>query len=124
MRMKENLYEILSADNKTKEKIVEESTTLVDRPLEQTLSYQRAAIDKMQEEIKDLRQDRQQRKIFGYCIFGFMCAYMAAALAIVFFCGLGCMRLSDKVLITLLTTTLADVIGIFSFVAKYLYRNK
>lgn len=122
--MKENFYDILSADNKTKEKIVEESTTLVGRPLEQTLSYQRAAIDKMQEEIKDLRQDRQQRKIFGYCIFSFMCAYMAAALTIVFLCGIGYMFLSDKVLITLLSTTLADVIGIFSFVAKYLYRNK
>ena len=93
-------------------------------PADIVLKVQQKKIERLDEEIKDLRQDRQQRKIFGYCIFGFMCAYMAAALAIVFFCGLGCMRLSDKVLITLLTTTLADVIGIFSFVAKYLYRNK
>lgn len=93
-------------------------------PSEIVLNVQQKKIERLDEEIKDLRQDRQQRKVFGRYIFIFMCVYMAAALAIVFLCGFGCMRLSDKVLITLLTTTLADVIGIFSFVAKYLYRNK
>lgn len=53
-----------------------------------------------------------------------MCVYMAVALLIVFLCGLFVMYLSDTVLVTLLTTTLADVIGIFGFVAKYLYHNK
>jgi hypothetical protein len=49
---------------------------------------------------------------------------MLIGILIVACCGLGWMVLSDKVIITLLTSTLADVIGIFSFVAKYLYHNK
>lgn len=52
-----------------------------------------------------------------------MCLYMAAALVTVFLCGFFVMYLSDTVLGFLLTTTLADVIGIFSFVVKYLYHK-
>lgn len=37
------------------------------------------------EKIKDLQQDREQRKILSYALFGFMCIYMAAVLAVVFY---------------------------------------
>lgn len=87
-------------------------------------SIQEKKIQRLDEEIKDLQQDREQRKVLSYALFGFMCFYMFGALTAVFLCGFGLMRLSDTVQITLLTTTLADVIGIFSFVAKYLYHNK
>lgn len=80
-------------------------------------------IERLSEEIEDLKQDRKQRKIFSYCIFGFMCLYMAASLVIVFLCGLGVMTLDPSILITLLTTTLANVIGVFNFVAKYLFHR-
>ena len=43
---------------------------------------------------------------------------------VVFLDGYGIIFLSDKVLITLLTTSLANVIGIFNFVAKYLFHPK
>lgn len=76
------------------------------------------------EKIKDLQQDREQRKILSYALFGFMCLYMVAALVVVFLCGFLIMYLSDTILGILLTTTLADVIGIFSFVVKYLYHSK
>lgn len=91
-----------------------------DRVDEVLLGYHR---DRLHEEIEDAKQDRAQRKIFSFYIFGFMCAYMAAAMAVVFLCGLGVMSLSDPVLITLLTTTLANVIGVFAFVAKYLFHK-
>lgn len=80
-------------------------------------------IEKKDEEIKDIQQDRDQRKYLSYALFGFMCLYMAAALVAVFLCGFFIMYLSDTVLGFLLTTTLADVIGIFSFVVKYLYHK-
>lgn len=95
-----------------------------DTPTDVVLKVQQKKIERLDEEIKDLQQDRDQRKILSYALFGFMCIYMAFVLFFVFLCGIGYMFLSDKVLITLLSTTLADVIGIFSFVAKYLYRNK
>lgn len=88
------------------------------------VELQRKKIEKLDEEIKDLQQDRDQRRILSYALFSFMCIYMFVAVSIVFCCGFGWMILSDKVLITLLTTTLADVIGIFGFVAKYLYHNR
>lgn len=79
---------------------------------------------RLQEELVGLKQDREQRKIFSYCLFGFMCLYMATALVIVILSGYFTILLSDTVLITLLTTTLADVIGVFAFVAKYLFHFK
>ena len=80
--------------------------------------------DILEEGLNKLKQDRGQRKGLSYALFGFMCVYMLAVLIIVSCCGLAWMQLSDNVIITLLTTTLADVIGIFGFVAKYLYQNK
>ena len=122
--MKESLYEILSADNKSTEKLEELNTSIGDKPVEKTIAYQRAVIDKMREEIEGLKQDRKQRKIFGYCIFGFMCAYMAAAIVIVYFCGFGLMYLADKLILTLIGSTLVEVIGVFAFVARYLFHKK
>lgn len=100
------------------------NTELKDTAIEVIIEAQRKEIEKQCEEIENLKQDRKQRKVFSYCIFGFMCIYMAISLAIVFLCGLGIMVLDVSVLITLLTTTLANVIGVFTFVAKYLFHNK
>lgn len=80
-------------------------------------------IEKMDEEIKDLQQDRSQRKTLSYWLFGFMGCYMIAAITATYLRGFGVIYLSDTILGLLLTTTLADVIGIFSFVVKYLYHK-
>lgn len=93
-------------------------------PQEIAIALQQKKIERLNEEIEDLKQDRSQRKIFSYCIFGFMCLYMAASIVVVFMCGLGSMHLDNSILVTLLTTTLANVIGVFNFVAKYLFHNK
>jgi len=76
-----------------------------DRTDEILLGYRK---DKLHEEIEDLKQDREQRKIFSYCIFGFMCLYMATSIVIIFLCGLGEMCLKESILIALLTTSPAD----------------
>lgn len=80
--------------------------------------------EKKQGENENLKQNRQQRKIFGYCIFAFMCVYMIIAISIVFLCGWNVLHLSDKVIITLISSTLIEVIGIFNFVARYLFHKK
>lgn len=76
------------------------------------------------EEYLSQKQDREQRKIFGYCIFAFMCVYMIIAISIVFMCGWGKMQLSDMVIITLIGSTLIEVIGIFNFVVRYLFHKR
>ena len=121
----EDLMRILSDEGKDKEESEESQVNLlVQKSNELTIDYLRAQIDRQREEIEGLKQDREQRKIFSYVIFGFMCIYMLISLALVFLGGYGIIFLSDKVLITLLTTSLANVIGIFNFVAKYLFHPK
>ncbi len=67
-------------------------------------------------------QDRDQRKMFAEKIFSFVCLYMFAVFFILFLCGSpGSFKLSDTVLITLLGTTTANVIGILIIVVKYLF---
>ena len=122
-----DLIDVLGEDN-DKDVELSDEKAIQEKPLKgeenAILAIQEKKIQKLDEEIKDLQQDREQRKYLSYALFGFMCVYMLIALVIVLCCGFGWMFLSDKVLITLMTTTLADVIGIFGFVAKYLYHNK
>ena len=121
----EDLMRILSDEGKDKEESEESQVNLLEQTSnELTIDYLRAQIARQREEIEGLKQDREQRKIFSYVIFGFMCIYMLISLALVFLDGYGIIFLSDKVLITLLTTSLANVIGIFNFVAKYLFHPK
>lgn len=80
-------------------------------------------VESRQEALNDMRQDREQRKSFSSRIFVFMCLYMLVSIVIVFFCGFHIMELSEAIIIALLTTTLANVIGVFNFVAKYLFHK-
>ena len=79
----------------------------------------------IEEQVKGSAQDRDQRKEFAVKIFHFMCYYMVGAFAIVFLVGVECNRfhLSDSVLLMLLGTTTANVIGVFYFFAKYLFNK-
>lgn len=70
-------------------------------------------------------QDRNQRKEFAERIFSFVCLYMFAVFLILFLCGSpGRFSLSDTVLVTLLGTTTANVIGILIIVVTYLFSRK
>lgn len=122
--MERDKLSALSFESKQEDMSDESGATFKDKAEEIALTQQRVDIEKLKEELESLKQDRQQRKVLSIALFIFMCVYMAVALLIVFLCDLFVMYLSDTVLVTLLTTTLADVIGIFSFVTKYLYHNK
>lgn len=78
------------------------------------------------EEYKGKRQDREQRKDFAERIFSFLIWYMVVVGVILFLSGITVNHfyLSDTVLVTLLGTTTANVIGIFIVVAKYLFPTK
>ncbi|HAU86952.1 MAG TPA: hypothetical protein DCW90_16120 [Lachnospiraceae bacterium] len=121
--MNKYLLELLTAEEKQADKVEETQATFQEEADKIALTQQRIDIEKLKEEVESLKQDRKQRKYLSYALFGFMCLYMAAALVAVFLCGFFIMYLSDTVLGFLLTTTLADVIGIFSFVVKYLYHK-
>ena len=83
----------------------------------------RARNDHQEEDLKGKKQDRKQRKSFSYLIFIFLCVYLELVFVILFFSGFSglAFRMADSVLITLLSTTTVNVIGIFILVVKYLF---
>lgn len=83
-------------------------------------------VELRKEDVRGKRQDREQRKDFAYHIFKFICAYMAVTMLLVFLsgCNCACFSLEGSVLITLLSTTTANVFGLFVIVAKYLFHTK
>lgn len=78
------------------------------------------------EELAGKKEDRKLRAKWAERIYGFVSLYMLAIFFILFLCGLPLnFSLSDNVLIVLLGTTTANVIGIFMVVATYyFYRTK
>ena len=70
------------------------------------------------------KQDREQRGKYSFRIFLFVCTYMVLALVILILCGCSILHLSDGAIIALLTTTTANVIGLFAVVAKYLFHPR
>lgn len=80
-------------------------------------------LEMKKEELESRKQDRKQRGRFSIWIFGFMGVYMFLILVALALSGAGVLTLSDTVLVSLLTTTTADVIGIFIIVAKYLFHK-
>lgn len=77
------------------------------------------------EELKQREQDREQRKAYAFYVFWFLVSYMVLVFAVLIFSGFNLwgFSLSNGVLIALITTTTANVIGIFAFVMKYLFNT-
>ncbi|MRX93432.1 hypothetical protein [Parabacteroides goldsteinii] len=81
------------------------------------------------EELESKSQDRLQRKEYADKIFMLLCFFLVFVGVFLFIAGLEMspdgqechFKLSDNVLITLLTTASANVIGIFILVARYLF---
>jgi uncharacterized membrane protein len=75
--------------------------------------------------LKGNEQDREERKKFANKIFILLNCFLAVTVFIVIAAGFSkCIgfELSDTALITLLTTTTANIIGIFLFVVKYIFK--
>lgn len=73
--------------------------------------------------LKDLSQKSDMRSSFAKNIFTLVCIYLTIVGIFLWQSGMTFrdFKLSDKVLITLLTTTSANVIGLFVFVVRYLF---
>jgi len=77
-----------------------------------------------QEELTSNIQDRRERKKYADKIFYFLASFMIITLTVVFISIFKFNQLSDTVLVTLLTTTSANVISIFLIVVRYLFKAK
>ena len=107
-----NLVALLA---QAKKKDIEEDYSNQDQKLELLLK---------QEELFGRRQDREQRKEFAQSIFDCVMLYLFSTLLIVVFAGMKHgLVLSDGVMIALLTTASANVIGILLIVVRYLFHH-
>lgn len=81
----------------------------------------------VEESINDKKNDRSKRNQYAACLFGLVCVYLILMFILLFFAGFqtGGFKLESSVLITLLGTTTANVIGLFTIVTSYFfYRRK
>ena len=77
------------------------------------------------ENIKELRQERKERKKYAARIFWMICTWLIVLMSLFVFQGFlgpwGWFSLSDAALIAIATTTTASVTGIFLLVVKHLF---
>lgn len=126
-----DILQILSNEKKGKDERDEDLTSInKDEGNEIRQKYQeekwRTENELLAEKLKSQQQDRDQRKDFALRIFNFVSLYMFGVFSLLVMSGIGTndFHLSDTVLVTLLGTTTATVIGVFNFVARYLFHNK
>lgn len=96
-------------------------STLTGRELEYELQRREQIIREKNDEIQRHREEHGLRKRYVSNVFFLICAFLFLVLAIVVFTGIGWLRLSDTVIVTLLTTTSASVIGILLIAFKWLF---
>ena len=85
-----------------------------------------AEYNRLNEEVESIKQDRQERKVYASKTFDFLCVYMMCVGLLLFMSGstTASFQLSDSVLIVILGTTTTNVLGIFYFVANYLFPKR
>lgn len=128
---KEKILRLLSDENKGKDE-KDESLTSINKDegdkIKQKYQEEKWKTENeiLAEKLKGQQQDRDQRKEFALKIFNFVSLYMFGVFFILILCGINSndFSLSDTVLVTLLGTTTATIIGVFNFVARYLFHNK
>jgi len=76
-----------------------------------------------QENIRRLQDDNRARKKFSKSIFSITAIWMFLILVIVVLSGVGILKLSDTVLVALITTTTANVFGFLYVVVNYLFNK-
>lgn len=78
------------------------------------------------EEIKDMRQNREERKAYASHIYIMLCIYLGVIFILLLFSGFNWwgFYLSEKIVLSLIGTTLINVLGIFIIVVNYLFPKK
>jgi hypothetical protein len=111
-------------DIKIDKKDIRETAGFVINKEEIGTELKRTELKLRQEELESNIQDRKERKKYADKIFWFLLSFMAITLTAVFISIYKFDKLSDTVLVTLLTTTSANVISIFAIVVRYLFKQK
>ena len=75
------------------------------------------------ETLKSLKQDRKERRRYAEQIFTLISTWLFTVLFIMIINKKAGLMLSDSIIITLITTTTASVLGLFIVVINYLFKS-
>ncbi|WBX76623.1 hypothetical protein PG911_18735 [Tenacibaculum ovolyticum] len=78
-----------------------------------------------EQEVYDRVQDRYERKKYAFRTYLFLCGFTSIILLIIILSGFSkitSFNLNDSVLIALITSSLATIVGIFILVMRYLFK--
>lgn len=115
----EDLLEIIPDDLLVKEQA--EITSSEKTESEYSSRLKKLELGDKEEDLSGKKQDRKERKKYGIRTFWLVVAYLGVIFLFIFFAGICFVRLSDAVLIALITTLATNVLGLFYFVMKYLF---
>lgn len=101
-----------------KEQAVKEKG-FVDQQLEWLLKIE--LVEEKRHLNSNLQQDRDLRRSYANKLFVLTCIWISIIFLMLFLEGFKCYFLSDKVLITLITSTTATFLGLFTLVIRYLF---
>lgn len=120
---KNNILELLSKFSSEEQKAQISQDNLSSRE-DCELELLRAQVRLKQEELASITQDRREREKFAKRIYNMLYCYLVVVGAFVIISSIDCLAItiSDGVLITILGTTTANIITIFRFVARYLFK--
>lgn len=117
---------ITEANSATKEKAVDaeqKEEQYVNR--EYSREMEKLGLEMRVAEIDRYKDEHSVRLNLIKDIFTFTCIWLILVFILVFGCAMGNLDLSDSVLITILTTSTAQVLGFFVIVLNYLFnKNK
>ena len=83
---------------------------------------QRYRSEKLDNDIKE--QDKEERRLYAYRVFTLICIWLLCVVLILIAQGHGNLYYSDTIIVTLLTTTTANIIGLFAIVNGYLFKTE
>jgi hypothetical protein len=120
---------LISDESKAATPAISEETEYVEKDLDRELQIE--IIKAEREKNRQSQQNREERKRYARHIFLFTCLWATTIFIILILSGLKCIKdvkyfefsLSDKVLITLITSTTVNFFGFFLLVVKYLFNT-
>ncbi len=120
--MSENIsFKIIASLKALSEKLKDTEIGEKNAKAESAYYDHKAELEKQQ--LQRLKDENIARKNFSDAIFTVTVIWMFFILMIVICCGQGGMKLSDTVLITLITTSTANVFGFLYVVVNYLFNK-
>jgi hypothetical protein len=82
-------------------------------------------LNMMKEVLKSKEQNREERKDYATKVYRLLVIFLSITFSIVIANGIICFyfQLSDVIIVTILTTSSANIIALFAIVMKYLFKE-